>query len=245
MHNNMKTYATLIFLLLTFTAKAQTTSFVWVDEMCEYESIFDSTKTTRKQIKSAYSLVMWDEFRIHNTPSVHNLEDLQRLNIDTLENEYIDKKHKLVNLQLPDNKVWEVFRHEKLNEIEQLYKLSLITYKAYLTDEIEILNQFNKSDTCLTYYSSALINGGDSLLSAWEHLTKIQSEKNALPEKIWSKYFEQRNSENKFQYGKIQLLTFGWWNCAVKHIDYFDHQKAFKEFEKLFISTREIYCDEP
>ncbi len=241
----MKTFATLIFLLLPFIVKAQTATFNWSDETCEYESLFDSTKTTRQQIKSAYSLVYWDEFRIQNTPSVHGSEGLQRLNMDTLKNEYIEKKHKLLNLQIPDNKVWEGFRNEHLNEIEQLYKLSLITYNAFLTDEIEVLKQFKPNDPCLTYYSNALINGGDSLLSAWEHLTKIQSEKNGNPENIWSKYHEQRNSENKFLYGKIELLTFGWWNCAIDYVEYFDNQKAIKEFEKLFISTREIYCDIP
>ena len=63
---------------------------------------------------------MCDEYRIQNMPSVFILQDIQQLNIDTLDKEYIDIKHKLESLQLPENKDWEEFRNEYLNEIEQL-----------------------------------------------------------------------------------------------------------------------------
>jgi len=246
MHNNMTKLTTIVLLFLAFTTKGQIATFVWLDEMCEYESSFDSTLTTREQINNAYSFVGFNEFRISKTPSVHKIEDISRLNLDSLDFEYNDKKSRLLKLKLPDNEIWETFRQKQLYEIDELYRLCKVTYNAFLTDNFQDLKKFNEDDTCLQFYSTALILGGDSLLSAWKYLTEIQASKNCCPEKIWMKYNEQVNSEIKFQHGKVQILTFGWWNCANRYIDYFvEYQKVYDEYVKLFTLTKEIHCEDP
>jgi hypothetical protein len=225
--------------------QTQSASFVWHDELCEHEGFFDSTKMTKQQVQNAHSLISADEFRINNNPFVVELKDIKRLNCNALKNAYLNEKKRLSNMKLPENKIWETIRQEKLREIEQLYKLFNIKCEVLLMDNMKALREFDKNDECLNFYATALIQGGDSLLSAWEHLTKLQASKNASPESIWSIYHEQRESENKFQYAKIQLLTFGWNNCAVEHINYFDDSKGWKEFKKLFTSIKEIHCNEP
>jgi len=220
-------------------------SFVWKDELCEYEGFFDSAKTAKQQIQNACLLAGGEEFNINNYPAVFKLEDIKRLNINAFEKEYSDKKKRLSNMELPKDKIWETFRQEKLRELEQVYKLYKIEYEAYLNNNMEALRKFDKTDECLTYYSNALINGGDSLLAAWKRLTEEQASQNAYPEEIRVAYNEQRKSVNKFQYAKVYLLTFGWGNCAVKYIAWFDNSKASKEFKKLFTSIKEIQCEYP
>jgi hypothetical protein len=246
MHNNMTKFTIVILLLLNLTAKGQVATFVWSDEMCEYESKFDSCKITREQIINAYSFVGLNEYRISKTPSVYKIEDISRLNLNSLDFEYNDKKSRLLKLRLPDNDIWETFRQNQLNEIDELYRLCKLAYNAYLTDNYQDLKKFNEDDSCLQFYSAALIFGGDSLLSAWKLLTEVQASKNGSPENVWTKYNEQLNSELKMQHGKIQIMTFGWWNCAVDHIAFFtEYQNVYDEFLKLFISTKEINCEDP
>ena len=108
-----------------------------------------------------------------------------------------------------------------------------------------MFREFDKNYKSLNFYATVLIDGGDNLLSAGKHLTELKASKNVSPERIWAIYHEQRNSENKFQYGKIELFDYGWWNCAVNRIDNFDESKEWEEFKKLFISIKEFNCDEP
>ena len=223
--------------------QTQPDSFVWYSD-CENEGFFDSTKMTKQQIQNAYSLIANTEFD-NNNPSIIKWEDIKRLNINALKNAYLKENERLSKMELPKNKIWERLRQEKLWDIEQWYKLYKIKCEAFLTDNMEVLREFDKNDECLNFYASALIDGGDNLLSAWKHLTELQAAKNGYPENIWAIYHEQSNSENKFQYGKIELFSYGWWNCAVKHIDNFDTSKGFEEFKKLFISIKVFNCIEP
>ena len=225
----------------TDSVVVQTSIFIWADDICEYESVFDSTKTTRIELQNAHLLMMdWGDFNIRNTPTIWNNSVDRR---EALKNEYVDKKTNLLDLDLPKNQIWETLRQEKLQEIEQFYKFSDVFYDVFLFDNMEAFGELEENESCL-YYSTALTLGGDSLLSAWRHLTEIQASRNARPENIWSTYQRQMNSENKFQYAKEQLLVFGWWNCAVEHMDGFNQRKAREEFEKLFTMTKIKECEE-
>jgi len=243
-NKNMKILIVL-FTLSSFATFGQNSKFIWFDELCKYESIYNTTLYSENQILNCYSLLILDEFRIHNTPFVFKPEDIMRLNLDTLDNEYKKESQKLKSLDLPKNKVWETVKNKKLGELEQIYTLSRIAYKAYLDSIPTILKQFKKSDTCLIKHSDALISGGDKLLKDWYFITSLQAARNAFPQKIWDTYNEQLHSKNKFLYAKIEVTTFGWWNCALNHIEYFDNTHAVEDFKKLFISTKILFCDEP
>ena len=231
------------------TKKEQPNSFVWyADDLCEYEGFFDLTKITKQQIQNAYSLCYseWHTFD-NNLPSIHYLEGVKKINKNTLkdlENTYLNRKKKLSNFKVPENKFWETLRQGRLRETEQYYKFIKMKYEVFFNNKSS-LKEFDKNDECLTLYSDAIIQGGDSLLSAWEHLTKLSAAKNASPERIWSIYHERRNSEDKFLYAEMDIVSYGWNNCAVKYLDWFDDSKAMEEFKKLFTSIKEISCDEP
>jgi len=230
--------------LVPIASFAQSSRFTWADEMCEYRSIYDSALFSSEEIAGAYSLVKW-EFALQNTPSVYQPEDITRLCMDSLEREYRIKKEKLSALEIPDIEVWEKLKQSKLDELEQLYKLSKIAYKAYAGEDQHVLLELENKDTCSTPYANALVLGGDSLLNMWYKLTAQRAPNNADPGRVWSDYYKQLNSSNRLLYAKVYVLTFGWWNCAVRHIDFFDHEKAFTKFRKLFLSTEEITCDIP
>ena len=110
------------------------------------------------------------------------------------------------------------------------------------------LRQFNKTDSNILKHANALIAGGDSLLNDWHEFTIKHAENNGWPEKVWSDYYLQLNSKDKFNYARIDVAAFGWWNCAVRLIDFaektYDSDFQNSMFLKLFIKTKTIYCDD-
>ncbi len=234
----------LIFSLSSVTLYGQQAKFIWYDEMCKYESSYNSAIYTETQLKNCYAIVILDAFRIQNTPFVFSHSDIAQLNPDSLENEYKRKSYHLRSLDLPKTKIWTDIRFKKLKELEQIYNLSSIAFKAYMSSNPIILKQFKKTDTCLVRHSDAIIKGGDDLLNDWYFVTAQQAAKNAYPEKIWETYYQQFNSKDKYIYAKIEVITFGWWNCALNHIEYFNNSNAIETYLKLFITTKTVYCEE-
>ncbi|MGL5958657.1 MAG: hypothetical protein ACRCZZ_08745, partial [Phocaeicola sp.] len=146
---------------------------------------------------------------------------------------------------LPKGEEWERMRMLQLKEMEQVYKLSKLAYQAYLSQKPQGLESFENPDTCTSYYARAIIIGGDSLLNAWKHLTQLQAEQNVSPKQVWKEYHQALNSKHKYEYAKLQVLSFGWWNCAIRLIEGFDEKKAYLIYERLFDNIKELNCDEP
>jgi hypothetical protein len=66
------------------------------------------------------------------------------------------------------------------------------------------------------------------------------------PEIAKKEFEEQFNSPEKFQYAQVEVMGFGWWNCANALIDRADKSaENEREFKKLFKRTRTVECDEP
>lgn len=236
-----------ILLLISFNSFGQKSIYKWNDETCNYESTYDKTMYTENQLKNCYSLTYNYHFQISHTPSVYRPEDIQNLNIDTLDNEYNFKYKRLLSLDLPKTEYWNELRKSILIELEQFYKLSRIAYKGFF--DPSILKDWFYQDSCLKKHANALIAGEDSLLNDWYELTSILVQKNCCPDKVWEKYTMQYASEKRFEYARVDVTTFGWWNCAIKHVDRsddkFDLETKNEMFLKLFIKTETKDCDEP
>ena len=60
------------------------------------------------------------------------------------------------------------------------------------------------------------------MFEAWLALHEIKKSKNNNPEKLERKFLEQMNSLERMEYARLELMKFGWWNCAnqtVQHLD--------------------------
>ena len=236
-----------IFILISVNLFGQTAIFKWNDETCEYESLYDKSKYSEAQLKNCYQLTYNFTFRINHTPNVFKPNDIKKLNIDTLDAEYNAKMNQLEGLVLPNSKYWDGLRKSIMIELEQLYRLSRITYQGF--SDPKLLKEWFYQDSCLNKHANSLINGGDSLLKDWYVLTSMLVKKNCCPDKVWGKYYNEFNSVDRLIYAQVEVTTFGWWNCAINHIEHsrdrYDDEMKQKEFYKLFIKTKTINCDEP
>lgn len=243
---NMKSI-TFLLLLTSINLLGQKSVFKWSDELCNYEGIYDSNKFSEAQLKNCYELVYNQTLTIENTPVVFKPEDIEKLDIHKLDDEYTTKLIKFKNLDLPESAYWNELKTSVIKEFEQMYKVSRITYQGFSNPEV-FKNWFYQ-DSCLHKHTSALINGGDSLLGDWFELTSSIAKNNCCPDDIWDRYTIQLNSQSKFLYAKIEIITFGWWNCALNYVESsnakFDIDSRQREFLKLFTKTKTVKCYEP
>lgn len=218
--------------------------FEWNNEMCIYLSVFDSEMYNRNEIENCYKII-FEYHSLSNSPWVFKVSDIEKLNENDLKTEYLTKIDLTRKLILPKKGKWQEYKEHIITELKESYKLYSISYKAYMTKDFEVLNEFWESDTLLEEYSKGLQGTDDQLLKAWEKLTANQAKKNSSPETVWARYRDMRNYDNWKEHAQIQIMTFGWRNAANKHINRFEGDKYHREFHSLFISTKEIDCEEP
>lgn len=229
---------------IALSKNSETTAvFKWTTELCENTGTYNPKKYSEVQLKNTYDL--WFTFSgvaLETNSNAHFIEDIKKLNIYKLMSEYIDKKA-LYNRKIVSTPFWNKLKAEKLQELEDEYELKKITIEAYSNPLILLNNKYSKY--CSEYAEVLSSNDTIELLKSWRNLIENLKSKNGAPEKFMEKYNEKYNSKDRLVYAKIELMTYGWWNCCnskIKRVD--DYGSMGKEFNKLFIQIK-TECDEP
>lgn len=235
-----------VFILsLTVTLPAQTKKFRWTTELCEFEGVYDAGKYTEAQLRDTQKL-LFSAGRIPLSINVivWNYEDIKNLSLAKLDREYKREIEKLKNLDIVRSAYWEKLRRDKIKETEQFYRLSKTTIQAYTKPSV--LKQSARAKNCVRKYADPLIKGGDELLNAWREVNEASRGRNADPERV-RRIFEQKYaSPDRFEHARLEVMTFGWWNCANETIAYVvSDEEQYKKFHDLFENVNTISCDEP
>ena len=223
---------------------AQTKKLRWSDELCDFEGTYNAKIYSVEQIKNTKKLI-GDEFGVDtSSATVWKFEEIDSLNFAPIEAEYQRKSAELKNLNIVKTPYWEKRRQQKLKEIVQYYlltKATMMSYKQPLS-----LRNYTFANACQTKYVDPLITGGDSLLRTWEQVNIDTRKNNGDPDRIKRIFDEQRKSTDALKFARVEVTTFGWWNCANAFIDNGDdYSKLEENFKKLFTRVRIIKCDEP
>lgn len=234
-----------LFILILTNTNAQNAKFTWVTELCEYEGTYNKTLYTDTQLNNTYLLWFSSYFRITTPCTAWYPDDIEKLNFDSLDKEYKLKSTELKDLDIVKTPFWEQYRQRELKNLSEYYKLGRITMQGYRNPAI--LKELSGADSCLNLYADALLSGGDKLITVWQQLHQQQLEKNGSPVKLNARFNEKYNSSLKLEYARLEVINYGWWNCAVRTIDYsFEHYDFSKEnFDKLFAKIKTVQCDEP
>jgi hypothetical protein len=233
-----------VLLLFSNFIFAQSKKFRWETGLCEYEGTYDAKKHTAAQLKNTNRLVN-EEFNLDTgNATVFKFEDIARQDFAVIEADYRKKTAELKSLDIVKIPYWENVRQKQLKELETYYLLSKATMGSYKTPES--LRDYPNAPGCQTKYAEPLIAGGDALLKVWE-IQNIEARKNnGFPEEVKRRFERERNSPDALSYARVEVTTFGWWNCANALIDQGDdYAVKEKNFRKLFIRTRTVICDEP
>jgi hypothetical protein len=226
------------------SAEAQVKKFRWSTELCEYEGVYDARRFSEKELRNTEKLVSASGVPLQTSATVRKFEQIAKLNVDALEHEYKKKREELLNLDIVDLPYFEELRRKKLKELEQVYALSRVTMLAY--ENPSVIREYKAADACVAKYAAPLINGGEDLLNVWRAVNENSRRNNADPQRVERIFNEQMNSADREKYARIEVMSFGWWNCANQFIEYVEYDgTAEEEFKKLFKSVKEISCDEP
>jgi hypothetical protein len=109
-----------------------------------------------------------------------------------------------------------------------------------------VLGQYKEAPACKTKYADPLIKGGEDLLNAWRMVNERSRKRNSDPDRVRREYEKKLASPDRMQFAFIEVIGFGWYNCAIALIDHVSYdEKPAIEFKKLFKKVKTIGCDEP
>ncbi|MBA4276609.1 hypothetical protein [Flavobacterium sp.] len=229
--------------LNSYKAISDTTAvFIWTTELCENTGTYNPKKYSNEQLKNTYDL--WFTFSgiaLETNSNAHFIEDINELSVSKLTSEYVAKKE-YYNREIISSPFWNKIKQLRLQDLEDEYELKKITIEAYTKPSVLLNNRFSKY--CNEYAQVLSSNDSIVLLNAWKNLVEKQKSKNGAPEKFMEKYYKKYNSKERLMYAKIELMTYGWWNCGNSTINRLNDDGTMeKEFNKIFSSIK-TECDE-
>ncbi|MGE8554597.1 MAG: hypothetical protein ACN6OB_11770 [Chryseobacterium jejuense] len=214
-------------------------------ELCDNKGYFDSNKYSRKELEDTYKL--WFELSgsLLDTPFVNNLKDLNEIRdnkdqiLAKLDKDFAEKKAQIMNLKVINTPYWQRIKQKSYEELVQSYEIEKIQIIAYSDPSILL-----KNNRCPNF-SKALNSTDEQMFAEWKKLREGMSKNNSDPQRIINQFNEQLNSSDKRDYALIDLITFGWGNCANDKIQRVSRdEKMNNEFNALFIKV-DSECDEP
>lgn len=220
-----------------------TAVFKWTTDLCDNIGTYDPKKYSEEELKNTYDL--WFTFSgtaLETNSNAHDVEDIEKLNIYKLMSEYMEKKS-LYNRKIVATSFWNKIKAEKLQELEDEYQLRKITIEAYSNPLVLLNNRY--TEYCSEYANVLSANDTIQLLKSWYKLIEQEKSKNGSPERFMERFHEKYYSKDRLIYAKIELMTYGWWNCGNSKIKRVNNDETLvREFNRLFIDVK-TECDEP
>lgn len=252
----LSTFAAIVF-TLAFTAEtfAQQAVFEWESEsgICSASGRFNTKKYTKEQLADTLKLSQQLNSP-HFTTSVtvmptvggeidKQFAELEGQDVADLETSYKNKVAEIKALKLVKSAYWEEMRAKRLADLEKAYNFYRTTFLAWYTPAE--LKNYKQAPQCVEKYAEPLIKGGDALIAAWRERLAEAKKVNAFPEGLQKKFDTQFNSPDKMRYARMDVMTFGWWNCAnAAMYDGTENTNYNAEFARLFTNLKEV-CEEP
>jgi hypothetical protein len=236
-----------IILLFPILSAAQTSTFRWDTELCRFSGTYKAQQYTKQQLENTVRLMRPGEFGLDTTNvTVWTFDEIAGLDVSALDQKHEKAIAELKTLKIVPSPYWEGVRRSKIREIEQAYSLARPTMVAYTKPEV--LRDYTQANSCKVKFAEPLIAGGDRLLAVWRVVNEDSRKKNADPERLRRIFDQQMASPDRLKFARVEVMSFGWWNCANQFIQYDqgDNSPAReREFRKLFIRVRNLGCDEP
>lgn len=231
-----------------FPQKDKEGVFNFQTELCDNKGYFDANKYSKEQLEDTY--ILWFKMggSLLSTPSVFNLNSLQKVRVEKdailaqLDRDFLNQKKILENLKPVNDSFWENVRVQKLQELIYEYEFRKTEIKAFSNPSV--LMNYKISKDCENF-AKALNSNDAQMVEEWKKLREEMSKRNSNPQRIMDEFEERLNSTEKNDFATIDLITFGWGNCANDHIKRVEYdEKMYEKFNSLFIKI-DSECDEP
>ncbi len=223
-------------------------TFAFVTELCDNKGQFDPIKYSREELEGTYKLWFQNGGASVSTPSVFYIDDLHEVRRDKdvilakLDKDFIIAKKTLENLIVVNVPYWQNIKKAHIKELKQDYEKKKLQIASFSDPSVLINNKF--TGNCKNF-AKALNSNDDEMIAEWRKLREEMSKKNGDPQRIMNEFENHLSYSNWKEYAMIDLITFGWGNCANAYVERPQHdEKMNKEFDALFIKI-DSECSEP
>ncbi|AZA52295.1 hypothetical protein [Chryseobacterium sp. G0201] len=228
--------------------KSEPEIFNFQTELCENKGYFDGSKYTREELEGTYKLYFQLGSVMLSTPQVFRLEALQQVRnnktqiLEKLDKDFAEKKNLIENLKIVNIPYWQNIKKQTYESLLKEYEMRKTEVIAF-SDPSILLNK-KHSKNC-DRFVKALNSNETEMVEEWRKLREEMSKRNSDPQRIMNEFESRLNSVDKKDYAVLDLVVFGWGNCANDEISGpFHDEKMIKEFNSLFIKI-DSDCDEP
>ena len=208
-----------------------------------------------KKLNPAIITHLVEDFRSFETPKLIDNLDLKENAVEllTFEKERFEQEtnqniKRLTKLELPDSPLIKEFHAQTVRSLKVDAHLYLAKLDFLITGNTEGLKKDflgeRLSSECMRY-AKILESKEDTLNILPEFIVHICSN-NANPERCREKILAK--TENNYKNAQMELLTFGWHNCANRQFrenDVYDYtHRVFEEIDR-FMVNKVCECDDP
>src|ERR1035437_5053507 len=194
-------YVLAMMFVASVVVSAQVRTMKWSTEFCQYSGTYDSKKYTEAQLRDTLKLAMHGEYSLMTDATAFSYEDIPKLSMASLENEYKTKLAALKALDIVHTKYFDDLKSQKLAEIEQVYELSRVSIMAYKGPKV--LTSYSDAEACKKTYATPLIAGGNDLLAVWRKVNEDSRKNNSDPERMRRIFERQYASADKMKFAQV------------------------------------------
>jgi hypothetical protein len=216
-------------------------TFTWQDEACENVGSYRAGAYTEQQLRATYHLVDFPGVLTHTT--VFRLEEYTDAHFAKagrdLRREYDSLATGLRQADVVPTAFWRQIQQLRLRELDENYQLARFALAGYHTPASLLHNAYSSS--CRQYAEALASTDTAVVLHAWRQLIDEQKRHNGAPELLEERFIQEAASPDRLRYAKLQLMTFGWYNCAISHTKYSDLHDRYQlqqRYHQLFKSVK-------
>jgi len=226
------------------TTKDTILTYRWATGLCDYQGNYNPQKISENQLKNTYDLCFtFSGISLETDGTANNPEDIKKLSIPTLTQEYKKKRAYYIAMEIVDLPYWQNLRMLRIQELDDEFYLKKITIESYNNPSILKTSRYAK--TCPDVIDALNSKDEQTLLNFWKRFVTKYHKEHQLPQSYIDKFNKENASEQKLIYAKIELINYGWWNAANEQLRRVEQtEEMSKSFEKLFTNIK-VECEEP
>ncbi len=216
---------------LPLFAVGQRNTYEWGEGMMYYTGQFDTTRFTFEEIDTIYIYLhsMGGDLADRGIWKIEQMDTATTMAIDA---SYQRALEVFKHMKRPEGEFWDSLQEIRISELNERYLYNRLFILALKKPSV-LLDYYNDSCANEIY---ALNGTEDELLDAWYWLIQRQKANNGSPENVERMYEAQLRSPKYLKYARLQLITYGWWNCMNQFIYYHDdYLRIEEEFQQLFV----------
>lgn len=221
-------------------------TFTWEGEICRNVGWYEAGAYTEKQLRDTYALV--SSLGMMTSTTAFTIEDYTDAHFAKaardLQQEYDSLANALRRAEVVPTAFWQNIKKLRTRQLEERFQLNKYALEAYRNPSVLRRNPYYYH--CQEYADALASADTVAVMQAWKKLTEAQKLKNGVPEMLQERFEQEYASAERMNYAKLQLMTFGWYNCAnqqLKYNDLSDHYPLDQNYDKLF-KRMKSECDD-